>query len=91
MPDSIYLNKDEKYNTIGIHTAYGENYLLAENEFDEKCLEYYVEYTPIYRLEEEKQKLIDKACEWLSHRIFNCGEDNLINDFKKAMAKGGEE
>lgn len=35
--------------------------------------------------EQAEKDIIGKACEWLSHRIFNCGEGNLINDFRKAM------
>lgn len=61
MPDSVYLPNDSKYCTVGIFTAYNENYLLSENDFNEDCLDDYTEYTPMYRLEEEKQHLIEKA------------------------------
>lgn len=32
--------------------------------------------------------LIAKACEFLSRRVFNCGEGNLIEDFKHYMKEG---
>lgn len=56
MPDSIYLHKDSKYNTSGEYFAQDENRILYENEYDESVMEDYVEYTPIYRLEEAVRK-----------------------------------
>lgn len=56
MPDSIYLHKDSKYNTSGEYFAQDENRILYENEYNESVMEDYVEYTPIYRLEEAVMK-----------------------------------
>ena len=69
MPDSVYMHKDAKYGTLGFHTVYEEFELLSENDYNEKVLDDYVEYTPMYRLEESvrhtKEQMIEKACEWL--------------------------
>lgn len=69
MPDSIYLHKDAKYNTLGWYHAEEENTILAEHDYDESVMEDYVEYTPVYRLEEAVRKsekeTIERAIAWL--------------------------
>ena len=65
MPDSIYLHKDDKYNTLGWYHAESENAILAEHDYDESVMEDYVEYTPVYRLEEAVGKAEkDLALTW---------------------------
>ena len=65
MPDSIYLHKNSKYNTSGAYFAQDENQILYENEYDESVMEDYVEYTPIYHLE-EAVKQVEKDLGWHS-------------------------
>lgn len=65
MPDSIYLHKDDKYNNLGWYHAESENTILAEHDYDESVMEDYVEYTPVYRLEEAVRKAEkDLALTW---------------------------
>lgn len=69
MPDSIYLHKDSKYNTSGDYFAQDEVRILSENEFDENALKDYVEYTPVYRLEEAIRKAEKDIISLIEFRI----------------------
>ena len=96
MPDSVYLHKDSKYCTVGHYSAYSENYILSENEFEESSLNDYVEYTPTYRLDEAvaqtKKDLIEKAEKWILDNIRDYADSigeyplmGMLEDFTKAM------
>ena len=81
MPDSVYLHKDEKYNTIGLHSAYSENYILSENDYDESVLNDYVEYTPVYRLEEAVSfAKKDLALTWEDMKLVIAAEGSIYDE-----------
>ena len=90
MPDSIYLHKDDKYNNFGWYHAESENTILAEHDYDESIMEDYVEYTPIYRLEEAvrqaKKDTIERVCEWLIDRAsYYMSTEAMCETLKRAM------
>ena len=80
MPDSIYLHKDDKYNTLGWYHAEDENTILAEHDYDESVMEDYVEYSPVYRLEEAVRKAEkDLALTWKDIQTI----DNIVVDMAR--------
>lgn len=65
MPENILLHKDCKYNTSGHFSAFDENAILSDNDYNEEVLKDYVEYIPVYRIKE----LLNSACRWLRDRV----------------------
>lgn len=65
MPENILLHKDCKYNTSGHFSAFDENAILSDNDYNEEALKDYVEYIPVYRIKE----LLNNACHWLRDRV----------------------
>lgn len=75
MPDKIWLHKDTKYSTAD--EVCGYQYEFAQ-EIECEGIENFVEYIPT-------NIFIEKACEFISRRVFNCAEGSIIEDFKKYM------
>ena len=89
MPDSIYLHKDCKYNTSGEYIAADENRILFDNEYDETVMDDYIEYIPVYRLEEAvkqaQKNTIEKAIKVLINLPSLVIPSNYIAYFRKKM------
>lgn len=91
LPDEVYMPNDSKYSTLDFFIVYDE---YAE-EVEEKGIENFTMYIPVYRKEEAIQEVIKKACEWLrEHKDCVATEDNgisgwiperFIEDFKEYM------
>lgn len=86
LPDEVYMPNKSKYSTLDFFIVYDE---YAE-EVEEKGIENFTMYIPVYRKEEAIQEAIKKAVSWLENNIdgwidMDYDQKAFVEEFKKAM------